>query len=181
MNEVKVLLLRGVNVAGANRLSMPEFRQMLSEQGVLQVQTHIQSGNAVFLDPGIVDLEAKISTAMKERFGFAPKLFLMPLAAFEAVLAANPYKAQGAADGTKVHIFFLAAPAAAAEVSAAAALATGGEALKQTDAAIYMLAPNGIGRSVLADKLERLVKVDKTSRNHGSAMSISALARTIAV
>jgi len=80
-----------------------------------------------------------------------------------------------------VHIFFLAAPAAAAEVAAAAALATGGEALKQTDAAIYMLAPNGIGRSVLADKLERLVKVDKTSRNHGSAMSISALARTIAV
>ena len=42
------LLLRGVNVAGANRLPMPEFRQMLTDLGLGEVRTHIQSGNAVF-------------------------------------------------------------------------------------------------------------------------------------
>lgn len=32
--EIKVLLLRGVNVGGANRLAMPEFRTMLEELGL---------------------------------------------------------------------------------------------------------------------------------------------------
>jgi len=54
----KVLLLRGVNVAGANRLPMPEFRALLEELGLRGVETHLQSGNAVFDDPGVADLEA---------------------------------------------------------------------------------------------------------------------------
>ena len=73
MTEIKVLLLRGVNVAGANRLPMPEFRQMLLEQGLAQIHTHIQSGNAVFLDNGVAQIETKIAAAMKDRFGFFQK------------------------------------------------------------------------------------------------------------
>lgn len=125
MTEIKVLLLRGVNVAGANRLPMPEFRQMLTEQGVSAVRTHIQSGNAVFLDPGVPDLATKIATAMKDRFGFAPALFMMSLAEFDAILAANPFVQQGNIDGSKVHVMFLAEPVSAVELSTIAAHATG--------------------------------------------------------
>jgi uncharacterized protein (DUF1697 family) len=95
------------------------------------------------------------------------------------VLAANPYHKQGAAEGSKVHIFFLGAPVPAADVMALTALAKDGEALTQTDKAIYMLAPNGIGRSVLATKLEQNIKAPKTARNYTSATAIAALARTI--
>ena len=181
MTEIKVLLLRGVNVAGANRLPMPEFRQMLTEQGVSAVRTHIQSGNAVFLDPGVPDLATKIATAMKDRFGFAPTMFMMSLKEFDAVLAANPFVQQGNIDGSKVHVMFLAEPVSAVELSTIAAHATGGEMVKQSDAALYLLLPNGIGRSVLAEKLERLLKVPKTARNQTSVAAIAALARTIAV
>ncbi len=180
MSEVKVLLLRGVNVSGANRLPMPEFRQMLLEQGLQQIHTHLQSGNAVYLDPGVAGVEAKITTAMKERFGFAPPMFVMTLAEYDAVLAANPYKKQGAADGTSVHIYFLASPVAASAVQALSAHATGGEAISVTDKALYLLAPNGIGRSVLATKLEAGLSMVKTARNQTSATAIAALARTIA-
>ena len=41
MNKVKILLLRGVNVGGANRLGMPEFRIMLDELGLKSVETYI--------------------------------------------------------------------------------------------------------------------------------------------
>lgn len=181
MSEVKVLLLRGVNVGGANRLPMPEFRQMLSELGLLQVQTHIQSGNVVYLDPGVAGIEDRITVAMKERFGFAPRMFVMSLAEYDAILAANPYKQHGVADGSKVHIYFLGAAADAVAVSAMAGLAAGGEAMKLTDKALYLLAPNGLGRSVLAAKLEAGVKVDKTARNQTSATAISAMAHLITV
>ncbi len=181
MTEIKVLLLRGVNVAGANRLPMPEFRQMLLEQGLAQIHTHIQSGNAVFLDTGVAQIETKIAAAMKDRFGFAPTMFLLGLKAYDAILAANPYHQHGVADGSKVHIFFLARPLPTADHPALTALAGPGESIKITDAAIYLNAPNGIGRSALATKLGQGLKVAATERNQTSAAAIAALARTITV
>lgn len=177
MNEVKVMLLRGVNVGGANRLPMPEFRQMLSELGLSDVQTHIQSGNVVFKDTGLADLEGVITAGMKDRFGFAPKMFFMPLAKFDAILAANPYR--DAANGALVHIFFLDGPFAPADCASLTALAAQGEAVTFSDSAVYLNAPMGIGRSALADKLTNTPKVGLTARNITSANAIAALARTI--
>ena len=95
MANVKILLLRGVNVSGANRLPMAEFREMLAEFGLKNVDTHIQSGNAVFHDPGVEGLADKIGAAMLLRFGFKPALFIMDLAQYKKILTANPYRAAG--------------------------------------------------------------------------------------
>jgi uncharacterized protein (DUF1697 family) len=177
--DIKILLLRGVNVAGANRLPMPEFREMLSEFGLQHVDTHIQSGNAVFLDPGIADLEDKISSAMLQRFGFKPALFMIDLAHFKAVLKANPYRAKGAADGSNVHIVFLAEPAKSADLPSLRAFAVEGEEVALTDAAIYLHTPAGFGKSALAGKLQRYINVTQTARNQKSAESILALAEAV--
>jgi uncharacterized protein (DUF1697 family) len=179
MSDIKVLLLRGVNVGGANRLPMPEFRQMLVELGLSHVQTHIQSGNVVFVDPGIKDLAAVIAAGMRDRFGFAPKMFLMSLAAFEAVLAANPYADAARANGALVHIFFLDAPFAAEDVKSLTALAARDEEITFGKQAVYLNAPSGIGRSHLAEKLSATQKLAVTARNTNSAVAIAALAHTI--
>ncbi len=177
MTEIKVLLLRGVNVGGANRLPMPEFRQLLTELGLSDVQTHIQSGNVVFKDNGLADLEGMITAGMKDRFGFAPKMFFMTLAAFDAILAANPYR--DVANCALAHIFFLDAPFAAADRATLTALAAQGEAITFAESAVYLNAPLGIGRSSLADKLTNTPKLGLTARNVTSANAISALAHTI--
>lgn len=177
MSEIKVLLLRGVNVGGANRLPMPEFRQMLTELGLSDVQTHVQSGNVVFKDNGLADIEAVITAGMKDRFGFAPKMFFLTLTAFDAILAANPYR--DVSNGALAHIFFLDGPFAPADRATLSALAAQGEAVTFADSAIYLNAPLGIGRSVLADKLTNTPKVGLTARNVTSVNAISALARTL--
>jgi uncharacterized protein (DUF1697 family) len=177
--EVKILLLRGVNVSGANRLPMPEFRAMLGDLGLRDVGTHIQSGNAVCTDPGVADLPAKIGAAMLARFGFSPALFIMTLAEFKAVLAANPYRKAGLADGAKVHVFFLASPATGADQAGMAALKAADEAFTLTDAALYLSAPSGVGRSVLVEKLGKFIKVPMTARNQRSCESILAMAEAI--
>ncbi len=179
MADIKILLLRGVNVSGANRLPMAEFREMLTEFGLKQVDTHVQSGNAVFRDPGVVGLADKIGSAMLLRFGFKPALFFLGHAEFRAILSANPYKAQGTADGTKVHIMFLAAPAVGADLAGLRAFAKEGEEVTLTDKALYLHTPAGFGRSALAEKLERYVKVPQTGRNQRSAESILALANAL--
>ena len=177
MTKVKVLLLRGVNVAGANRLPMPEFREMLAEMGLRDVQTHIQSGNAVFHDPGVAGLTDRIASDMLARFGFAPAMFLLDLAEFESVVAANPYKSHGKADGAAVHIYFLAGTTPVAEFAPIKAFAAVGESFQAAPTALYLHAPAGVGRSVLVAKLDRLSSPAMTARNQKSAEAIIALAR----
>lgn len=178
MSDVNILLLRGVNVGGANRLPMPEFRQYLTELGCRDVQTHIQSGNAVFRGP-VAGMDETLTAGMKLRFGFAPRLFFFTRKEYEAILTANPYAAQGAANGALVHIFFLAAPFDAAEAAALKALAAVDEAMTITPRAVYLHAPSGIARSKLAERLSQTRKVDLTARNVNSANAIAALARAI--
>lgn len=179
MAEVKVLLLRGVNVSGANRLPMPEFRAMLGDLGLRDVGTHIQSGNAVYTDPGVDGVAAKVGAAMLARFGFSPALFILGLAQFKAVLAANPYRKQGQADGSKVHVFFLAAPAKGTDLAGMTAVKATDEAFTLTEGALYLNAPSGIGRSVLVDKLEKFITVPMTSRNQRSCETILTMAEAI--
>lgn len=178
MNDIKILLLRGVNVGGANRLPMPEFRQYLTELGLTHVQTHIQSGNVVFAG-GDADMDATISAGMKLRFGFAPRLFFYSLADFSAILAANPYAAQGAANGALVHVYFLSAPFSPEQAAQLTAVAARDESIAFTPRAAYLHAPSGIGRSALAEKLSQIKTVDLTARNYTSASAIAALAATI--
>ncbi len=178
MNNINILLLRGVNVGGSNRLPMAEFRAFLGEIGLARVQTHIQSGNAVF-DGNLDGLEEKIAAGMKLRFGFAPRLFFLPLAEYDAILSANPFANQGAAEGKSVHIFFLASSFDPADAKGLAALAAQGEQIAFTPRAAYLFAPMGVGRSVLAEKLGQTRKVDLTARNYTSAVAISALAHSI--
>ena len=177
MTKVKVLLLRGVNVAGANRLPMPEFREMLAEMGLRDVQTHIQSGNAVFHDPGVAGLTDRIASDMLARFGFAPAMFLIDLPVFEAVVAANPYKSHGKVDGTAVHIYFLAGTTPVADFAGVKAAAAVGEQFQAAPTALYLHAPAGVGRSALVAKLDRMTAPAMTARNQKSSEAIIALAR----
>lgn len=170
---IKVLLLRGVNVAGANRLPMPEFRALLEELGLTRVETHLQSGNAVFDDPGVADLEAKVASDMRLRFGFAPAQIYLDAATHAQIVAACPYKAEAAADPTSVHVWYLATPAKP-DLAALKALAQN-ERFTLTDRALYLHAPDGIGRSPLVDRLDRALGVSCTSRNWRSVQAIAGL------
>lgn len=169
----KVLLLRGVNVGGANRLPMPEFRTLLAELGLASVETHLQSGNAVFDDPGVTDLQPKLAAAMKLRFGFAPAMQFLDAPTHAAIVAACPFKPEGEADPTQVHVWYLTQPVTA-DLAPVMALAQK-ERLTRTDRALYLYAPEGVGRSALVTRLERVLGTTTTARNWRSVQAIAAL------
>ena len=50
--ESLVLLLRGINVGGHNRLPMSDLQAVLAGLGFDDVRTHLQSGNVVCAGPG---------------------------------------------------------------------------------------------------------------------------------
>lgn len=167
-------MLRGVNVSGANRLPMAEFRDFLAGLGLQRVQTYLQSGNAVFL--GMRDgLEGRVSAALQTRFGLSVPVFVLSPGEMAAVLACNPFAGEGAADGAKVHIVFLRGPVRMCE--GLSLHATRGERFHLTERAFYLHTPEGFGASAVAEKLPRYLKGEMTARNQRSALAILALAQ----
>lgn len=43
-----IALLRGINISGKNKISMPELKAALIEKGFSEVSTYLNSGNAAF-------------------------------------------------------------------------------------------------------------------------------------
>lgn len=44
-----IALLRGINISGKNKISMPELKTALGEKGFADVKTYLNSGNPAFL------------------------------------------------------------------------------------------------------------------------------------
>lgn len=173
--EVRVLLLRGVNVGAHRVLPMADLRLLLSGLGLTSVRTHIQSGNAVFLAPSAEAPEAlalRIAAAIGAQFPFTPQAMVRSRAEFTAVLDTCPYLE---ADAGTVHLGLLAAPPQPA-LPALQALAAAEERIALTDRALWLHAPSGLGRSKLAERAERLVGVPMTMRNLRVARAVEALA-----
>ncbi|MBA3909033.1 MAG: hypothetical protein C0524_03915 [Rhodobacter sp.] len=158
----RVALLRGVNVAGANKLPMVEFRSLLSDLGLGQVETYIQSGNAVFdSDLRTGELETMIRDAIATRCGFAPETFVLEGAEIAAALTDHPF---AGAEGNQVHVYFLKEPAGPDNASLRA-LALPGDGWHLSFHRFTLHTPGGFGTSKLAERLPKLLPAPMTARN----------------
>jgi uncharacterized protein (DUF1697 family) len=107
-----IALLRAVNVGGYGKLSMADFRKLLEDLGYRNVQTYIQSGNAVFDAPGSAGkVSQAIAAALQKLMGMPANVIVRTHDELDRIIKANPFAAEAAADGTKVHVTFLVAPA----------------------------------------------------------------------
>jgi len=168
-----VLLLRGINVGGHNRLPMAQLRELLAAAGCHDVATYIQSGNAVLRHQmPLQKLSGRISDAITAECGFTPTVMLLPAAEFRAILAANPFKNE---EPGHVHAWILGAPAPDAGLARIAALAAESERYELTGKAFFLHAPLGIGRSKLASGVEKCLGVDSTARNGRTLARIADL------
>ncbi|MGC2616449.1 MAG: DUF1697 domain-containing protein [Terracidiphilus sp.] len=106
-----VILLRAVNLAGHGKLPMADFRKLLAELGFQKIETYIQSGNAVVDAKGTPAAVAKaVAVALEKLTGAPAGVVVRTQEQLDRVIRENPFAAE-AADGTKVHVGFLAGPA----------------------------------------------------------------------
>lgn len=166
-----VALLRGINVGGKHRLPMTDLVAIFAGLGHTGIHTYIQSGNVVF-DHAVPADAATITRAIEEAHGFAPHVLVLDAAAWRAVIAANPYPAGG---GKALHVFFFDTAPDAPDRTKLEALKSPTEAFTLGASALYLNAPEGIGRSKLAAGVEKALGVPVTARNGNTLAQISAL------
>lgn len=79
------LLVRGINVGGKNKVAMADLRQQLTELGLSQVETYINSGNIFFTtDLFRPQLVEGLSTFFENHYPFIERFSLLCREDYEA-------------------------------------------------------------------------------------------------
>ena len=177
--KIYIALIRGINVGGSHNLPMPQLRNLLERVGCKDVQTYVQSGNAVFRSTQDANvLSSSIKTAINEQFGFAPAVCLLTFEDYQSIVAANPYP--DAVDTPKyLHVWFLMGAADNPDLDTFESLRSSSERYELLSSAFYLHAPDGIGRSKLAAKVDKCLGVETTARNWRTVTKLAALADSI--
>lgn len=175
-----VALLRGINVGGKNKLPMAELRALLEELGLEHVKTYIQSGNVIFQTErtDAAALAEEISAAIGQSHSFTPSVIVLDKGAFQSAMEANPFP-EAEDEPKSVHLFFLSGPPAAPGFETLDELKKENERYELIGNVFYLHAPDGIGRSKLAERFSRPWDVTITGRNWRTVGKIMEMVQSL--
>jgi uncharacterized protein (DUF1697 family) len=179
---VVVSMLRGVNVGGHNIIKMEALRAVYESLGLLNVQTHIQSGNVLFKtkDQDLDRLTKRIQDAIEKTFGFRPGVVLRTTSDLRDIIARNPFHGRPGIDPRKLLISFLAAQPDAESQAKALALNVAPEELRIDGRELFIYYANGIARPKLSmPQVERALKTTGTARNWNTVTKLLELAEKL--
>ncbi|MER5754173.1 DUF1697 domain-containing protein [Streptomyces sp. NPDC002088] len=172
-------LLRGINVGGSKKVPMADLRTLMEVLGYDGVRTHLQSGQAVFT-PGHGDeesLAAELTQAIEKHFGFPVDVIVRDHAYLKAIADACPFPA-AELQARQLHVTYFSEPVDAERFAGIDRAAHLPEDFRLGDRALYLYAPDGLGRSKLAEQLSkpRITKgLIATSRNWNTVVKLVEL------
>ena len=173
-----IVLVRGVNVGGKNRLPMADLRAAAAAAGYPVATTYLQSGNLVISGvaaSAVGRVAGQIHDAIEASTGLDVSVITRTAGEWRAIVDANPFP-DAATDGTKLHLVVLDGPASDA-VRSFDGSAFRPEALGVTDRELYLSLPDGIGRSKLATAVMRLDNAKTgTARNWKTVAALAEMA-----
>lgn len=170
-------LLRGINVGGRNKLPMRDLAAILERAGCRDVETYIQSGNAVFSAnrPIAKELPRKAQAAIASAFGYDIPVVVRSASELHKIAGNNPY--DGAeADITRLGVAFLAKSPTRKSLNALAPDRSPPDRFSVVGQNIYLNCPNGFARTKLTtgyfdSKLETI----STIRNWKTVLKLAEL------
>ena len=167
-----IALFRGINVGGRNIIPMKELALLMKECGYENIRTYIQSGNVVFDARGSTN--TKIGALVEGKFGFKPEVLVLSGDELSQAIKNNPYSA---VEGKQCHFYFCKSYPESINNSRLSELKAASEEYFIKGKVFYLYAPDGIGRSKLAAKIEACLGVTGTARNLNTVNKLSAMVK----
>ena len=173
-------LLRAINLAGLNRVSMTELRALMTALGLADAQTLLQSGNVVFRSDALPDqLERQLEQAAAKRLGVQTDFFVRTAKEWRAIIEGNPFPKEAKADPGHLLAVVLKGDADAAKVVALQNAIKGREVVRAKGRCLYVVYPDGVGRSRLTSAMiEKMLGTRGTARNWNTVLKLDVLAST---
>lgn len=170
-----IAFFRGINVGGNNILPMKELKTLLERIGCGNVRTYIQSGNVLLQikEDRVENIRNKMSREIHKDFGFEPKVLLIEISEFRDAIEKNPFDTS---EGKTVHFYFLESEPMNPDLGRLTAVKSASEEFKLHGKVFYLYAPEGIGRSKLAAKVEQSLGIPVTARNWNTVSKLLSMA-----
>ncbi len=176
-----IALLRAVNVGGTGKLAMADLRQLLEKLGFCNVATYIQSGNAVFDAAGTaVQTREKLQVGLGRLAGAPVEVIIRTHEQLGGIIAGNPFAAEAAADGARVHVGFLAGPATEGAKEGLDRIVAQYPARRDrfhlAGDTLYLHLPDGAADTKFTGKaMDRALGVAGTARNWNTVLKLHAM------
>jgi uncharacterized protein (DUF1697 family) len=172
-------LFRAVNVGGRSVVSSAELCGLASSAGFDAPRTALQSGNLVFSAPSAkaAAIEDALESAAAEQLRLQTEVVVRTAEEWQRLIEANPFPAEAERDPSHMLVMPLKRAAKPDDVRALQAAIKGREEVRAVGAQLYLVYPDGIGRSKLtASVIEKAVGTRGTARNWNTVLKLHALA-----
>ncbi|HEV8579867.1 MAG TPA: DUF1697 domain-containing protein [Thermoanaerobaculia bacterium] len=174
-----IALLRAVNLGSHNKVGMADLRKLLSDLGFEDAQSLLQSGNLVFGSEGRkgAQLEELLETEAKKRLGLDTDFMVRTASEWRAIIDGNPFPEEAERDPGHLVVMALKEQAGPKDVAALQEAIKGREVVRGKGRHVYIIYPDGIGRSKLTNALiEKKLGTRGTGRNWNTVLKLAGLA-----
>lgn len=175
----RIALLRAINIGGRSTVAMADLRQMFADFGYEDTRTVLQTGNVVFRSSkGGGKLETILEQAFADRLELKTDVFLRDLREWEQIIADNPFSDVATQDPSHLVLMPLKKKVSGKIVDALRAAIKGREQVEAVGSQLYIIYPDGIGRSKLTNAMiEKTLQTRGTGRNWNSVLKIAEAAK----
>lgn len=176
MTKHYIALLRGINVGGKNVIKMADLRAIFETLKFENVKTYIQSGNVLFdtKQQNVADLSKRVGDAIEEIGGIKCKVFILDVEQLKRAVAnlKLPYLKDN-----MLYFYFLSKTVKDVDLDLLDKWVSQTETYQLTDDVFYIHCPDGVHKSKLAPKIDKILRVETTARNLRSVNKIIELAQ----
>ena len=167
-----IILLRGINVSGKNKIQMEALRELLKELNFTNVHNYIQSGNIVLDSEETASVVCqKIRKVIQDTFGIEVPILARTVAQWSQLVENYPFSLEN----EKIVAFtFLNATSKETNI---AIQSLGEDQYKINGDIVYLHCPTGFARTKLTNtRIEKKLNVIATTRNLRTTLKLLELA-----
>ena len=168
-----VILLRGINVSGKNKIPMVNLRELLNDLDFQNVQTYIQSGN-IILESDLEKSEIcdKIKNGIQEKFEFDVPVLARTVLEWRKTIQNYPFSLEN----EKIVAFtFLNKTTRETSIEVKN---IGEDTYQITEDVVYLNCPKGFGSTKLTNNFfEKKLNVIATTRNLRTVLKLLELSK----
>ncbi len=179
--EIKIAILRGINVGGRRKILMAELKQVCLALGLTDVITYIQSGNIIFkTDYSNQEVEQNLEKSILDIFNLDVPVIVRSRTEFLQAIENNPFNIPDA-DVNALHLTFLKENPSAAQLEGMAQVEVAADEFHIQGKDVFIRCAGKYHQTKLTNGLfEKKLKVGATTRNWKTVLKLKELADSLA-
>ncbi len=177
-----IAILRGINVGGKKKIRMADLQTQLSEAGLKNIRTYIQSGNVIFKHAAshAPVIAQEIETVILKHYGFQVPVLVLTVDELAVILSNNPFLNDKHADSNLLHVTFLSEQPQQNSADNVAKKDDQPNECSIGGRAVYLFCPNGYSKTTFTNTFfEKTLNVTATTRNWKTANTLLDIANDL--